>query len=157
VVKKLRPESENPGEIVHVDGRVLGQHKGIIHYTIGQRKGLGIGGGHNEDNDPFYVIAIDPEENQVIVGPKQALARDIIEVSACNWLENNIEDGTEIEVKFRSVMKPVAAKLYGDEIHLVAPQYGIAPGQAAVCYQGGRVLGGGWIAGTRAGAVPLAA
>lgn len=153
VVKKLRPESENPGDIVHIDGRVLGQHQGIIHYTIGQRKGIGIGGGISENNDPFYVVAIDPAANQVIIGPKEALARDIIEITDCNWLLGEIEDGADIEVKFRSVMKPVAAKISIRpeiaEIMLTAPQYGIAPGQAAVCYQGGRVLGGGWITATK--------
>ncbi len=153
VVKKLRPESENPGEIVHVDGRILGAHKGIVHYTIGQRKGIGIGGGVSDNNDPFYVVAIDPAANQVVVGPKEALARDTIEVKDCNWLQSDIKDGTDIDVKFRSVMKPVAAKLCvkpdSAEIHLKEPQYGIAPGQAAVCYQSGRVIGGGWIAGTK--------
>jgi len=161
VVKKLRPESENPGEIVHVDGRVLAQHQGIIHYTIGQRKGIGIGGGVSENNDPFYVVAIDPKKNQVVVGPKDALARDIIEVKDCNWLQGDIKDAVDIEVKFRSIMKPVAAKLFvkpeSAEIHMSAPQYGIAPGQAAVCYVGGRMIGGGWILGTKSSFLSLAA
>ena len=156
IVRSIRPESQKPGDIVHIDGRVLGRHDGIIHYTIGQRKGLGIGGGVSENNDPFYVIAINAENAQVMVGPKEALARNIIHVNQCNWLVDKSPDTTTtaprpINVKFRSVMKPVKAHLQYDpandvaEIHLTEAQYGIAAGQAAVCYDGDRVLGGGWI------------
>jgi tRNA-uridine 2-sulfurtransferase len=175
VVKKLRPEAGEPGDIIHLDGRVMGRHAGIIHYTIGQRKGLGIGGGHVENNEPFYVVAVDAAKRQVIVGPKQALARDILYIRDCNWLENfpvilsasegsprygdpsvamlPQDDSHEVTVKFRSMMSPAAARLQRTsattaELHLEAPQYGIAPGQAAVCYEGGRMIGGGWIAGT---------
>jgi len=160
IVKKIRPEAENPGEIVHIDGRVLGEHKGIIHYTIGQRRGLGIGGGVSENNEPFYVIKLDAAKNQVIVGPKEALARDLIDVAACNWLAEDVLPGSEnndnelpVALKFRSVMKPITARLSrkGGQatIKLDSPQYGIAPGQAAVLYTGDRVLGGGWITGSR--------
>ncbi len=151
IVTKIRPESETPGDIVHVDGRVLGQHKGIIHYTIGQRRGIGIGGGIAKDNAPFYVTAINPKDNQVIVGPKEALARTTIKIKDCNWLKNTIPpEGLSIDLKFRSVMRPIPARLINTEnndieIHLEQPQYGIAPGQAAVCYQNDRVIGGGWI------------
>jgi tRNA-specific 2-thiouridylase len=150
VVKKLRPGAESPGEIVHLDGRVLGTHKGIVGFTIGQRKGLGIGGGHNEENDPFYVVKIDPAANKVIVGPKEALARNVIVIGDCNWLLGAQEaQELEITVKFRSSMKPVPALLvrgaHTAEIRLSAPQYGISPGQAAVCYIGERLIGGGWI------------
>ncbi len=153
IVKKLRPGAENPGEIVHLDGRVLGTHKGIIHYTIGQRRGLGIGGGHDEDNNPFYVIRLDAAANKVIVGPKEALARDIIHIAECNWLMPELSDAINIGVKFRSTMKPVGGRinvLPGGKavIMLDEPQYGISPGQAGVCYLGDRVLGGGWITGT---------
>lgn len=153
VVKKIRPEAENPGEIVHMDGRILGAHKGILHYTIGQRRGLGIGGGYNADNDPFYVVEIDPAENRIIVGPKEALARDTIYINDCNWLIKDLSEANNIQVKFRSMMKPVKGRVrtYQNgraEIQLDTPQYGIAPGQAAVCYDGPRVLGGGWITGT---------
>ncbi len=154
IVKKMRPQAENPGDIVHEDGRVLGQHTGIIHYTIGQRRGLGIGGGREGANNPFYVIRIDAPANQVIVGPKESLARTVIYVDNCNWLVPNIpQDGVAINLKFRSVMKPVPARLIGGangaaEIHLDTAQYGIAPGQAAVCYDKTRVIGGGWITGT---------
>jgi tRNA-specific 2-thiouridylase len=167
VVKKIRPEAEKAGQIVHIDGRVLGTHNGIIHFTIGQRKGLGIGGGHNDDNNPFYVLRIDPVKNEVIVGPKEALAKNVLHVKDCNWLtedqnfriseSQNSEilkfgDSEILTVKFRSGMKPVPASIIrtaaGAEIMLEAPQYGISPGQAAVFYKGARVLGGGWITGT---------
>ena len=154
VVKKIRPEAEKPGKIIHVDGREVGEHKGIIHYTIGQRKGIGIGGGVSENNEPLYVIALNPEENQVIVGPKEALSRNVLELKDCNWLLDQADSTPiEVNVKFRSVMKPTTAKLHvndnGAEIHLDTPQYGIAAGQAAVCYIDDRVVGGGWIIGTR--------
>ena len=149
VVKALRPDAGKPGKIMHIDGREVGEHKGIIHYTIGQRKGLGIGGGVSENNSPLYVIALDPGKNEVIVGPKEALARDILHIKNCNWL-TEISKETPIMVKFRSVMKPVPARLVlkdGDkaEIHFETPQYGIAAGQAAVCYINDRMIGGGWI------------
>ncbi|MCK5373678.1 MAG: tRNA 2-thiouridine(34) synthase MnmA [Alphaproteobacteria bacterium] len=150
-VKKLRPMAENSGNIVHIDGRIVGKHKGIIHYTIGQRKGLGIGGGVSENNAPLYVIALKPEDNQVIIGPKEALARDILNINECNWLfDTTINDSIDIMVKFRSVMKPTPAQLIVKEnntadIHLQTPQYGIATGQAAVCYIGDYMIGGGWI------------
>lgn len=163
VVKKIAPQAEQPGEIVHTDGRLLGRHNGIIHYTIGQRKGLGIGGGVTEDNAPLYVVEIDPEQNRVIVGEKESLARDIIHIKDCNWLgaDKDAEPQT-IQLKFRSVMRPIEAQLYigangQAEIHLPAPQYGIAPGQAAVCYDGDRLIGGGWITGTDRKKLSLAA
>ncbi len=154
IVTKIRPEAEKPGKIIHIDGREVGDHKGIIHYTIGQRRGIGIGGGISENNEPLYVIAIDAEENQIIVGPKEALARDTLHISDCNWLfgVKNLkqEKGCPflpVMVKFRSVMKPTAALLNTEknEIKLEHPQYGIAAGQAAVCYVNDRVIGGGWI------------
>ena len=174
VVKKLRPGSEKSGQIVHLDGRIMGNHDGVIHYTIGQRKGLGIGGGHNDDNAPFYVVRVDPKANEIIVGPKEALARDVIYISTCNWLlpENVFlrareeSHGIAVNVKLRSVSPTSPARLYKTqdgtaEIHLDSPQYGIAPGQAAVCYVAGgageRVLGGGWIFNSRNSKMPLAA
>ena len=150
VVKKIRPTAEKHGNIVHLDGRVLGEHKGVIHYTIGQRRGLGIGGGQNDDNSPFYVVRVDPTANEVIVGPKEALARDIIKIEDCNWLIDIPAKGLKIQTKLRSVSRPSDATLFktgerSAEIQLDAAQYGIAPGQAAVCYDHDRVLGGGWI------------
>lgn len=151
VVKKMRPESEKPGDIVHMDGRVVGDHRGVLHYTIGQRKGLRIGGGVSENNEPLYVISLNTEENQVIVGPKAALAKDTVFVNQCNWLKENLaEEGMRIDVKLRSISTPASAMLIPDadgraKIILDEPQYGIAPGQAAVCYDNNRVIGGGWI------------
>ena len=99
------------------------------------------------------MIRIDPANNAVIVGPKEALARNVIHIEHCNWLENVPENGLAVNLKFRSVMKPVDGKVIGGangaaEIHLNDAQYGISPGQAAVCYTGDRVLGGGWIKST---------
>ncbi|MFN3701006.1 MAG: tRNA 2-thiouridine(34) synthase MnmA [Alphaproteobacteria bacterium] len=154
VVKKLRPEAAIPGDIIDQSGKVLGRHEGIIHYTIGQRRGIGIGGGVAENNAPFYVIGVNPEDNQVIVGPKEALARDIIHIRDCNWLMPELSEAINIELKFRSTMKPVKATLktsHSDKsatVILDQPQYGISKGQAAVAYLGERVLGGGWITGT---------
>ncbi|MFP4313646.1 MAG: tRNA 2-thiouridine(34) synthase MnmA [Alphaproteobacteria bacterium] len=150
VVKKIRPEAENPGHIVDEKGNILGEHKGIIHYTIGQRRGIGIGGGVSENNAPFYVIGVDANRNEVIVGPKEALARDIIYIGQCNWLMPELSEGINVDVKFRSMMKPVKATITTAKdgkasIMLADPQFGIAPGQAAVAYLGERVIGGGWI------------
>ena len=170
VVRKIAPQAVNPGDIVHIDGRKLGEHTGIVNYTIGQRKGLGIGGGHNDANDPFYVVKIDPEANRVLVGPKEALARDIVLVKDANWLFAGLRPGAasgggdplKIQVKLRSMTRAVDAMLYPQEngaaeIHLLEPQYGISPGQAAVCYDGARVLGGGWISVTENKAMKHAA
>tara|TARA_Y100000031_G_scaffold84905_1_gene93394 strand:- start:63551 stop:64705 length:1155 start_codon:yes stop_codon:yes gene_type:complete len=149
VVKKIKPEAEQHGDIVDLDGNVIGQHKGVIHYTIGQRKGLGIGGGVNEDNSPFYVVRIDPEANQVIVGAKEDLAQDTIPLEDTNWLINLNNGSRQVQVKLRSVMQPTSATLISEDgyarLVLDTPQYGIAPGQAAVIYDGNRVIGGGWI------------
>jgi tRNA-specific 2-thiouridylase len=155
VVKSIRPEATTHGKIVHLDGRVIGDHEGIVHFTIGQRKGLGIGGGVTENNEPLYVLSLDPAKHEVLVGPKEALARDIIHINQCNWLLENLPpEGRPISVKFRSVMKPVPATLKpandGAYIHLGEAQYGISPGQAAVCYEGDKMLGGGWIVRTAA-------
>lgn len=152
VVKKLRPHAERAGDIVHIDGRVLGRHSGIIHYTVGQRKGLGIGGGTNENNDPLYVIRLDAQKNQVLVGPKEALAGSIVHIKDPVWLTQTTPDHLDVTVKLRSMTRKVPAKIIVGtngqyDIHLLEPQYGIAPGQAAVCYIGARMIGGGWIAG----------
>lgn len=153
VVKKIVPHAQAPGDIVHIDGRKLGEHTGIVNYTIGQRKGLGIGGGHNEANDPFYVVKIDPSQNLVLVGPKEALARDVVYLKDCNWLQNGGEGPLPVQVKLRSVTRAVDATLVPHpdntaELHLSEPQYGVSPGQAAVCYLGSRIIGGGWIVGS---------
>ena len=143
IVRKIRPEAEADGEIVHIDGRVLGRHKGLIHYTVGQRKGLEIGG----QPEPLYVVKIDAPARRVIVGPKAALAVSAATLSDMNWLGGDFA-GT-LQAKVRSLAKPVSARLEGDRLTFQNPEYGVSPGQAAVLYDGDRVLGGGWIAGTQ--------
>ncbi len=153
VVKKIAPHAEQPGQIIHLDGRVLGTHQGIIHYTVGQRKGLGIGGGFTENNEPLYVVAVDAESAKVLVGPKEALARDVVRLKSCNWLDHSSDAPICVEVKLRSMTRAVTATLTRHEdgsatLMLDTPQYGISPGQAAVCYKDQRVIGGGWIIST---------
>ncbi len=152
VVKKIRPEAGALGKIVHIDGRVLGDHEGVIHYTVGQRKGLGIGGGVTENNEPLYVVAINADKQEVVVGPKEALARDIVYIAYGNWLEP-AQNGLKITVKLRSMTRAVPAKLVTQAdgtaaLYLEEAQYGVSPGQAAVCYHGDRMIGGGWISGS---------
>lgn len=155
VIQKIRPDSAQPGEIVHLDGRVLGQHPGIIHYTIGQRRGLGIGGGVT-DGDPLFVVKIDADAKQVIVGPREALATRRIPVAEINWIgEGDFADapegGWDVLVKVRSTRPPIEASVFPDGdgavVELRSDEIGVAPGQACVFYapEGDRVLGGGWI------------
>ena len=148
VVERLRPGALDPGEIVDLEGRVLGTHQGIINFTIGQRRGLGVGG----TTEPLYVVRLEPESRRVVVGPKEALARDRVFVSELNWLAgaSGPAEGQAVMVKLRSVQAPALARLSAQKdgeivVALEAPQYGISPGQAAVFYDGDRVLGGGWI------------
>ena len=144
VVRKLRPEADAPGNIVHVDdGRVLGQHQGVVGFTIGQRRGIGVGG----FADPIYVVDVRPQTREVVVGPKAALAKQTIYIKDQNWL-SDIHPGQDIQIKIRSTMTPVAATYVSDrELRLDVPEHGIAPGQAAVAYDGSRLLGGGFIVG----------
>lgn len=139
IVRKLRPDADDVGEIVHVDGRVLGAHKGLIHYTVGQRRGLEIGG----LADPLYVVRLDAERKRVIVGPKASLAVRAARLSEINWLGGDFAG--RLSAKVRSMAKPVPARLSGDRLLFDAAEYGVAPGQAAVLYDNERVLGGGWI------------
>ena len=139
IVRKLRPDADDEGEIVHIDGRVLGQHKGLIHSTVGQRRGLEVGG----LPDPVYVVRLDPTAKRVIVGPKAALAVRAARLSDINWLGGDFSGS--LSAKVRSMAKPVPARLDGDRLIFGAAEYGVAPGQAAVLYDGDRVLGGGWI------------
>jgi tRNA-uridine 2-sulfurtransferase len=142
IVRKLRPDADEGGEIVHVDGRVMGRHKGMIHYTVGQRKGLEIGG----QAEPLHVVRLDPEGRRVIVGPRAALAVSGATLTDINWLGGDFSGS--LTAKVRSMAKPVPARLDGDRLVFDAPEFGVAPGQAAVLYAGDRVLGGGWIAQT---------
>ncbi|MFN4241315.1 MAG: tRNA 2-thiouridine(34) synthase MnmA [Erythrobacter cryptus] len=149
VVTRLRPEAAAPGRIVHAaTGETLGRHQGIIHFTVGQRKGLAIGG----QAEPLYVIGIDAETREVRVGPRRMLG-----VSAAHLVETNrigpLPDAP-LTAKVRSLARPVPVTLDGPlgegratAIRFATPEYGVAPGQAAVLYAGERVVGGGWIAG----------
>jgi tRNA-specific 2-thiouridylase len=164
VVERLRPGAASPGDIVHLDGRVVGRHDGVIHFTIGQRRGLAISDSSAGGGQPLYVVALDPAANRVIVGPKAALARDLVRVKELNWLGDGPPDaaGESVAVKLRSAQPAVQARIVASpggtaDIVLDAPQEGIAPGQAAVFYRGERVLGGGWItAAARTGSMAAA-
>jgi tRNA-specific 2-thiouridylase len=139
LVKKLRPEADAGGEIVDEAGRVLGQHRGLIHFTVGQRRGLEIGG----TPEPLYVVRLEPETCRVVVGPRTALAVGAANLSGINWIGGDHHG--PITAKVRSLAKPAPAHLAGDRVLFDAPEYGVSPGQAAVLYAGDRVLGGGWI------------
>lgn len=146
VVERLRPGACDPGEIVDLDGNVLGAHDGIINFTVGQRRGLGVATG-----EPLYVVKIDPVLKRVLVGPKEALLCPEIGVSQLNWLDHAPlgEAPRRVQVKVRSTTEPVDAdiSLRHDKVHVrfAEPQAGVAPGQACVVYDADRVLGGGWI------------
>ncbi|MBU2957452.1 tRNA 2-thiouridine(34) synthase MnmA [Paracoccus sp. 1_MG-2023] len=149
VIEKLRPGAADPGEIVDMDGKVLGRHRGVIHYTIGQRRGLGIGG----LGDPLYVVRLEPDTRRVVVGPREALSTQIVNVSEVNWLgDQAFEDEIPVMVRIRSTRPPRPAILRPRpgrraEVELLDPEEGVSPGQACVFYQADstRVLGGGWI------------
>ncbi|MBY4892352.1 tRNA 2-thiouridine(34) synthase MnmA [Rhodobacteraceae bacterium N5(2021)] len=151
VIEKLRPGAADPGDIVDVDGNVLAQHRGVIHYTIGQRRGLGIGG----LADPLYVVKLDPDRRQVIVGPKDMLSTRTVPVREINWLGDapfDSRDAWELDVKIRSTRPPRAATIRPisateAEVELIVAEEGVSPGQACVFYapEGGRIFGGGWI------------
>lgn len=151
IVEKVRPGASRPGQIVHVDGRVLGEHEGVIRYTVGQRRGLQIAVG-----EPLYVVRLDADTAEVVVGPREALEVDTIALKDINWLgDDALSDGAPVRVKVRSTRPPVPAALSvdGDTIGVVLAkgEEGVAPGQACVFYSPDdedRVLGGGWIAGT---------
>ncbi|MEZ5779693.1 MAG: tRNA 2-thiouridine(34) synthase MnmA [Paracoccaceae bacterium] len=151
VIEKLRPGAADPGEIVDMEGNILGRHSGVIHYTIGQRRGLGIGG----LEDPLYVVKLDPDARRVIVGPKEALSTKIVPVREINWLGDTAFDSAaewRVHVRIRStrpprpaVIRPLSATQA--EVELLDPEEGVSPGQACVFYETGgtRILGGGWI------------
>jgi tRNA-specific 2-thiouridylase len=143
LVKRLRPETEAPGEIVDLDGRVLGRHRGVVHFTVGQRRGIEIGG----QEQPLYVVRIEPDEARIVVGPRRALGVEAMRICDWNWLG---EDQRDVSVKVRSLAPPVAASRRAEWVRFERSEYGVAPGQAAVLYDGDRLLGGGWIAETQA-------
>ena len=151
VIRKLRPEAAAPGDIVDVDGRVLAQHDGVINYTVGQRRGLGIGG----LNDPLYVVKLDADARRVIVGPRDMLATRTVPVHGVNWLGDVPFDSAEtwnVAVKVRSTRPPTDAVIRPTGpntavVELVAAEAGVSPGQACVFYDrdSSRIFGGGWI------------
>ena len=150
IVKSMRPEGGRAGDIVHAEtGETLGRHPGIVHYTVGQRRGLDIGG----QPEPLYVVGLDAEAGEVKVGPKRMLAVDGAHVIETNRI-GPLPD-TPLTAKVRSLAKPVPVTLDGPlgdnaetRLRFAQPEFGVAPGQAAVIYAGDRVLGGGWIEGT---------
>lgn len=151
VIEKLRPGAAEPGDIVDTEGNVLATHKGVIHYTIGQRRGLGIGG----LGDPLYVVRLDVDARQVIVGPKSMLSTRVIPVREINWLGDEPFDSRpewQVSVKVRSTRPPREAIIRPlspteAEVELLTAEEGVSPGQACVFYEteGSRILGGGWI------------
>ena len=148
VVERLRPGAGEPGEIRHVDGRVLGRHEGVIHFTIGQRRGTGVASA-----EPLYVVKLDAARRQVVVGPRAALACAGASLREINWLAGEAKrpEGTDVEVKLRSASPVVPARVFADgSVRFAEPQLGVAPGQACVFYFGDRVMGGGFIAASKA-------
>jgi tRNA-specific 2-thiouridylase len=143
LVKRLRPETEAPGDIVDLGGSVLGRHRGVVHFTVGQRRGIEVGG----QKEPLYVIRIEPDQARIVVGPRSALAVEGMRVADWNWLA---EEQREVSVKVRSLAPAVCAVRDGEWVRFAQAEYGVAPGQAAVLYEGTRLLGGGWIAETEA-------
>jgi len=158
LVKKLRPEGARPGNIVHAQGgEVLGTHKGIVHFTVGQRRGLEIGG----LSEPLYVVGLDAQSAEVRVGPKAMLATGAARIEQTNRIGPLPDEllsaplSAPLSAKVRSLSRPVPVTLEGPlgdgaaaTIRFATPEYGVAPGQAAVLYAGERVVGGGWIEST---------
>ena len=151
VVRRVRPAAETTGDIAHAEtGEVLGQHRGVIHYTVGQRRGLEIGG----LAEPLYVVGIDSAQSRVLVGPRRMLAVGAARITETNRI-GALPTDMPLTAKVRSLAKPVPVTLEGPlgdgadaVIRFATPEYGVAPGQAAVLYAGDRVIGGGWIEAT---------
>jgi tRNA-uridine 2-sulfurtransferase len=146
IVRRLKPEAGEPGDIVDESGRVLGRHQGIASFTVGQRKGLGLSG----REEPLFVVAIEAPQRRVVVGPRASLQATSIRLHDVNWLADPAE-ASECGVKVRSMRAPVSAQVTAGAngaavVHLAEPEEAVAPGQACVFYKGSQVLGGGWIA-----------
>jgi tRNA-specific 2-thiouridylase len=155
VIAKLRPDAAESGEIVHEDGRILGRHPGIIHFTVGQRRGLGIAEG-----EPLFVIRIDAEARRVVVGPRSSLLQHSLHLSEVNWIgeEEPGQEPVPVFAKIRSTRAPVAAEVTLREgraaVHILDGEYAVSAGQACAFYErlgpGARLLGGGFIARSKA-------
>ncbi len=152
VVQKLRPEAVEPGEIVDMTGRVVGRHEGIVRFTVGQRRGLALGGREGTDNDPLYVVRLEPKTRRVVVGPRSALGRDEIVLYDVNWIGPVTSGLLDVQVRVRSsqTLRPATVELTeaGAVVRFAEPEIGVSPGQACVVYDaatGSRVLGGGFI------------
>lgn len=150
LIERLRPGAVEPGEIIDDAGRVLGRHNGVINFTVGQRRGLGLSG-----PEPQYVLRLDAGARRVVVGPKSALGQRLVRLQDVNWLDNEAPvQGRAVRARIRSTHPPVAATLNVSKtgvesemaVELLQPEDAVAPGQACVLYDGDRVLGGGWIA-----------
>ena len=151
MIERLMPGAAAPGDIVHVDGRTLGRHDGILHYTIGQRRGLRIAA-----SEALYVVALDAERRRVVVGPREALATPLVHLRDFNWIgPGRLADiphkGLKVGARVRSTRPPAPAFLFADgHVVFAEPESGVSPGQACVLYDGldphARVLGGGFIA-----------
>jgi tRNA-specific 2-thiouridylase len=146
IVEKLKPDAAKPGPIVDLAGNVVGNHEGVIHFTVGQRKGLGLSG----NAEPLFVTALDAANARVIVGPRSALGTREVNVRDINWLAP-AREAFDCAVKVRSTRPPTPARVTpredgGAAVELLSPEESVAPGQACVFYDGTRVLGGGWIA-----------
>lgn len=147
LIKKLRPEFQNePGDIVNTAGKIIGRHKGLVNYTVGQRRGLGIGG----DIGILYVLKLDTQNNRLIVGAKEELKRSKVIIRNVNWLGEKQPRQISVMAKLRSRQEPVRAEVvFLDnsmaEVNILTDFYGAAPGQGCCFYDGSRVLGGGFI------------
>ena len=163
VIARMAPDSVLPGDIVHTDGRIMGRHTGLMRYTVGQRRGLGLSQTHVTGGEPLYVVRLDPRRNEVIVGPREALATSAVHLRDVNWIgEGDLsaipDEGVEIAVRLRSTRPPAPALLRRDAdgsvvVELAAQEAGVSPGQACVFYESAealaRVLGGGFIVATK--------
>jgi len=149
VIEKLRPDAMQAGDIVDLAGRVVGRHDGIVRFTVGQRRGLALGEREGTDNEPLYVVRLEPETRRVVVGPRAALGRERVELADVNWLGRKLDTVLPVQVRVRSSQALRPATLAPDwSVTFAEPAFGVSPGQACVIYDaasGSRVLGGGFI------------
>ena len=152
VVQKLRPEAVEAGDIVDMAGAVVGRHEGIVRFTVGQRRGLALGEREGTDNEPLYVVKLEPETRRVVVGPRSALGRSEVALHDMNWIGPSVAGPLPVQVRVRSsqALRPAEILLTGKgaTVHFAEPEIGVSPGQACVVYDrasGSRVLGGGFI------------